>query len=126
MSGQYLEGGNKAFVNGDTVIPRYTRVKLSSGVLAVAGATDKELGVLDRRAQANDYASVLLRTAAGTTPMIASEAISAGATVFTADAGKVGPSATGAFQIGVALEAATADGDIIEVLRNRHGDSAAA
>jgi len=125
MSGQFIENGCKAFVCGATAIARYTRVKLSSGVLAVAGATDKDIGVLTRRALANDYASVLLRTAAGTTPMIASEAISAGATVFTADAGKVGNTATGAFQVGTALEAATADGDIIEVVRNRHGDSAA-
>jgi len=125
MSGQYCENGTKAFVNGGSALARYTRVKLSSGVLAAAELEDVDLGVLTRRALANDYASVLLRTAAGTTPMIASEAISAGATVFTADAGKVGNTATGAFQVGTALEAATADGDIIEVVRNRHGDSAA-
>ena len=126
MSGQYCENGNKAFVNGATAIARYTRVKLSSGVLAVAGATDKDIGVLDRRAQANDYANVRLRTAEGTDCMIASEAITAGATVYTAADGKIGNTATGAFQVGTALEAATADGDVIEVLRNRHGDSAAA
>ena len=112
-------------MNGGSALARYTRVKLSSGVLAAAELEDVELGVLTRRALANDYASVRLRTAEGTDCMIAAEAISAGATVYTADAGRVGNTATGAFQIGVALEAATADGDIIEVLRNAHGDTAA-
>ena len=125
MSGQYCENGCRTFINGGTALARYTRVKLSSGVLAAAGLADKELGVLARRGDASDYAGVLLRTAEGTTPMIAAEAISAGATVFTAADGRVGNTATGAFQIGVALEAATADGDIIEVVRNRHGDTAA-
>ena len=125
MSGQCIENGCKAFTVGDTAIARYARVKLSSGVLVVAGLTDKDIGIATRRFEPGTHGSVRLRTADGTSAMIASEAISAGATVYTAADGKVGPSATGAFQIGTALEAATADGDIIEVLRNRHGDTAA-
>jgi predicted RecA/RadA family phage recombinase len=125
MSGQYCENGRKAFINGGTALARYTRVKLSSGVLAAAVLADKEIGVLMERVEANQYGDVLLRTSSGTTPMIAAAPITAGATVFTAAAGKVSNTGTGAFQVGVALEAATADGDIIEVLRNSHGDTAA-
>lgn len=110
---------------GDTAIPRYRRVKLSSGLLVLAGATDKDIGCSTRRFDANSHGAVRLRTSPGTDAMVAAEAISAGATVFTAADGKIGNTATGAFQVGTALEAATADGDIIEVLRNAHGDTAA-
>lgn len=125
MSGQYFEGNVKAFPNGGTAINRYLRVKLTSGELALAGLADKDIGVTVARVEADAHGGVLLRTAAGTTPMVAAAAISAGATVFTAANGKVSNTATGAFQVGIALEAATADGDIIEVLRNSHGDTAA-
>jgi len=57
--------------------------------------------------------------------MVASKAIAVGDTVYTAASGKISDTqATGAFEIGVALEAATADGEIIEVLRIGHGDTA--
>lgn len=125
MSGQYCENGRKAFLNGGTALAKYTRVKLSSGTLTTAVLADKEIGVLMERVEANAHGDVLLRTSPGTTPMIAAAAITAGATVFTAAAGKVSNTATGAFQVGIALEAAAADGDIIEVLRNSHGDTAA-
>jgi hypothetical protein len=125
MSGQFIENGCKAFVCGATAIARYARVKLSSGLLVVAGLEDKDLGIATRRMAPGEHGAVRLRTSEGTDAMIASEAITAGATVFTAADGKVGPTATGAFQVGTALEAATAAGDIIEVVRNRHGDTAA-
>ena len=58
--------------------------------------------------------------------MLVSEALAAGATVYTEASGKVQDTAQAtAFQVGTALEAATADGDVIEVLYNNHGDTAA-
>jgi hypothetical protein len=51
-------------------------------------------------------------------PMVANGVIAAGGTVYSAAAGKVGGATTsGASVIGIALNAAAADGDIIEVLR---------
>lgn len=101
------------------------RVVLSSDKLAVAGITDKEIGTIRIAALADDdVRPVTLRTAQGTVRMVANAAIAIGADVFTAAVGKVGPSATTAFFLGEALTASAADGDIIEVLRNSHGDTA--
>ena len=58
--------------------------------------------------------------------MIAKEALAIGATLYTEAGGKVQDTAeTTAFQVGTALEAATAENDIIEVLYGSHGDTAA-
>ena len=58
--------------------------------------------------------------------MVAIEALAVAAPVYTEAAGKVQDTAQAtAFLVGTALTAAGADGDIIEVLRNSHGDTAA-
>lgn len=119
MSGQFLEGNHKTFTNGATARTQYLRVKLSAGVLELAGASDRELGITTRRIEASVPGDVLLRTANGTVPMVAAGAIAQGATVYTAASGKINDvQASGAFRVGIALEAATADGDVIEVLRD--------
>lgn len=99
-------------------IGRFIRVKLTSGKLAVAVAADRDyLGTIEEAAFADlDVRRVRLRTAQGTAKMVADAAVTLGATVFTRAAGKVGATAVGSFIIGVALEAAAADGDVIEVL----------
>lgn len=119
--------GCKAF-EADEAISQYARVKLDSdGKITNAGLTDKEIGTATRAAfAAGDIIDVRLRTAAGTHKMLVSEALAAGATVYTEASGKVQDTAQAtAFQVGTALEAATADGDVIEVLYNSHGDTAA-
>ncbi len=69
--------------------------------------------------------AVRLRTAAGTCKMVAAATgITVGCEVYTAAGGKISHSyASGSYPIGMALEASTADGDVIEVLRNSHGDT---
>jgi len=125
MSGQYVDGNTKSFLNGSSVIGQGLRVKLTTGALALAGATDAEIGVADRTLVASEHGAVRLRTSSGTTPMVADGAISNGAAVYTAASGQVSSTeGTGAYQIGIALEAATAAGDIIEVLRDAHMDLA--
>lgn len=124
---QYNDSGCKAF-EADEAIPQYSRVKLDSdGKVTIAGLTDKEIGTATRPAfQAGDVIDVRLRTAPGTTKMLVSEALAAGATVYSEADGKVQDTAQAtSFQVGTALEAATADGDVIEVLYNSHGDTAA-
>jgi len=96
-------------------IAQFLRVK-TTGALAVAGAADVELGTMELPALAAGDATVRYRTAAGTVKMVANAAITAGATVYAAAAGKIG--ASGGLAIGTALEAATADNDVIEVLRD--------
>lgn len=119
MSGQFVENNHKAFTNGASTIAKYLRVKLTAGALAVAGATDRELGVTSRFLDASVPGDVLLRNQNGTTPMVAAGAIALGAVVYTAADGKINDAqVAGAYRVGIALEAASGDGSIIEVLRD--------
>lgn len=96
---------------------KHLRVKLTAGVLALAGTTDLEIGTMAAATFAGETAgAVRLRTAQGTDIFVASEAITAGNTAYAGANGKV--AATGTVALGVALTAATADGDRIEVLRS--------
>lgn len=124
---QHVDGNYKTFT-ADAAIGIHERVKLDSdGKITQAGLTDKEIGTAMNAAFASgDLVNVKLRSAAGTHKMIAIEALAAGATVYTETDGKVQDTAQAtAFQIGTALEAATDDGDVIEVMYNNHGDTAA-
>jgi hypothetical protein len=121
----YVATPTRTFPN-NTALAKHLRVTLSSGFLAAAGATTKELGTMEYASLSTDEAAcVRLRTAEGTAIFIAAGAIAAGAAVHTAASGKVNDDqATGAFALGTALTAAAADGDYIEVLLNVHGDTA--
>ena len=123
---QYNTTGCKSF-ECDEAITQYARVKLDSdGKVTTAGLTDKGIGVATRATfAAGEVVDVRLNTAPGTAKMIVSEALAAGATVYSEASGKVQDTAQAtAFQVGVAMEAATADGDIIEVMP-QVGDTAA-
>lgn len=126
---QYTEACCKTFI-ATGALAEHLRVTLSSGKLVAAGITAKELGTMERPAlAADDEVPVRLRTAPGTCKMVASAALALGADVFTAASGKVGASASTAFFLGTVVGpagGAAADGDVIEVLRNTHGDSAVA
>lgn len=112
---QFTEGPTRTF-QASAALAKYRRVRLSSGKLAYAGAANTDaLGALVQATHAADEdVAVRLLNAQGTHPCVASEAISAGATVYAAANGKV--AASGTVIVGVALDAATADNDIIEVL----------
>lgn len=120
------DNGFKSYeANG--AIPQYSRVKLlSTGKIDVAGIADKDIGTATRPAFASgDVVTVKLRTAPGTHKMIASEAIAAGAAIYTESDGEVQDTAAATgFAIGTAMNATTADQDIVEVLYNTHGDTA--
>ena len=123
---QYNDTGCKSF-ECDEAITQWSRVKLDSdGKITTAGLTDKGIGVATRATfAAGEFVDVALNSKPGTIKMIAVEALAAGATVYSEAAGKVQDTAQAtAFQVGVAMEAATADGDIIEVMP-QVGDTAA-
>ena len=119
---QYYDSNTRAFpVAAGTALGRYTRVKLSAGSLGLAGAGEAGLGILRDAALSSgatdgEPKAVLLWSKPGTFPMVANGAITAGALVYSGASGKA--AAAGIQAIGRALNAATADGDIIEVLVN--------
>ena len=123
---QYVDSNTKAFTAAGT-IKQYARVTLGSGgTITEAGLAVKDIGTAMEPAVSGETIAVKLRSGSGTHKMIAIEALAIGATLYTEADGKVQDTAAStSFQLGTALEAATADGDIIEVLYNQHGDTAA-
>jgi len=93
---------------------QYLRVK-TPGAVALAGALDQSLGTMNSPCTAAGPCSVRAKTALGTQKMIAAAAITAGSYVYGAASGKVSSVANSNVE-GIALEAASADGDIINVL----------
>lgn len=113
---QYVETATKTFV-ASGALTQFLRVKDNgSGKLMLADANDTNwIGSLERTTFADgDNVAVRLRTAQGTRKLVANAAISAFAFVYAGAAGKVAPS--GNVVVGIAMEAATADNDVIEVL----------
>lgn len=111
---QYVRAPVKTFTAG-AALAQYRRVRLSAGVLAYAGASDTDaLGEMAVDSFASgDVVGVTLHNAQGTKIMVASAAISAGAGVYAAADGKIASSGT--VLVGLALEAAGTNGDLIEV-----------
>jgi hypothetical protein len=104
-----------SFVAG-TAITKALLATIAAGVLDLCGATDLPLGctmdTVDAGAQQG-----LRMFSAGTMTLTASGAITKLAPVYTDAGGKITATrVTGSHCIGVALEAAAADGDLIEVM----------
>jgi len=107
----------RSFPTGGTAFSRGQRVILSSGNLALAGATDLEIGVIENPATTNDtLAPVRLVSRETTLRMLAGAAISQYADVYPAASGKISSTSSGGPPIGIALEAASGNGSLIEVL----------
>jgi hypothetical protein len=113
---QFVHGPTKSFP-ANAAIAKFLRVKLlSTGKFDTAGAADIDLGTLEEASfVAGDMRAIRLRNAEGTKKMVANGAITLGVDVFAAASGKISATPSG-FHLGMALEAATADGDVIEVL----------
>lgn len=96
-------------------------VKLSSGTMVynTETETDNPIGATEYATASGENGSVRLLSEAGTLELTASGAISQDADVYAADDGEIQalPTAAGTYRkVGIAMEAATADGDIIQVL----------
>lgn len=114
--------GNMTRLADAALSTRHLVVKIGSDInhVAVAGAADIALGVAnDASEAAEDPVNVqILGVAEGTILMTAGAAITAGDMVVTTSSGKIRtlPSGAGTYYIiGRALEAAGADGDVINV-----------
>ena len=112
---QFVEGPCKS-MQANATLGQFLRVAmLSTGKVALAAAGQMGVGTTENPATAADqFIAVRLNTAEGSRKVVANGAITRGALVYCAASGKVGSSGTVAY--GVALEAATADNDIIEVM----------
>lgn len=106
--------GLRTFQATAAAIAHGARVKVdSNGLISVASATEVAVGVTTEYVAASGFGTVKLFSAPGTYLCLASTSITRGAHLYPAASGKVAP--TGTTRIGlVALEAAAADGDLIE------------
>jgi len=90
----------------------------TDGKVTQAGLAERGIGVCMTEAFATgDVINVALFSKAGTMKMIAKEALSSGVLVYSETDGKIQDTAQAtSFLVGIALEAATADNDVIEVM----------
>jgi hypothetical protein len=123
LAANIAEGTHDASVNKTTDAAMSTRhllAKVGTDIdhIDICAAANRPLGTVPDEPASGDLAAVHLLGKGPTKKMVASGAITAGATVFTDAGGKVQaePAAAGTFyQVGRALNAASADGDIVEV-----------
>jgi hypothetical protein len=118
----YVETGTRSD-RAAGAIAQHLRVK-TPGAVAVAGASDVSIGTMEFPCLAAGPCTIRLRSAQGTKKMVANAAITAGNTVYAANDGKVAP--TGSVREGVAMESATHNNDVIEVMDAPHVDLVAA
>lgn len=98
-------------------ISEYVRVTInSSGLAAIAGAGDAGIGYAMGYKASGAVLGIRLHSAEGTQPMIAAGAITRGAIVYASASGKC-DDAQGGTILGIAAEAASADGNCINVIK---------
>jgi len=113
---QQNDNGLKAFVAGAAIV-QYARVKLNtSGQAVTADVDDRGIGVAQTAADNGDPVTVKLWSAPGTFKMIAAGAFSVNDVIYTADSGKVDDVVGAGTALGRALEAPTANNDVVEVI----------
>ena len=93
------------------------RVKMSSGVIALAGISDDEIGVLEANVISTDnIAAVIPKNDPASRQGVAAAAITQFAPVYTAANGQLSATSTGAVYRGIALTAASGANSIFEYL----------
>lgn len=81
----------------------------------LCGITERGIGVAQVDGAIGDTVSVALHSKQGTVKVKSSGTIAKDAIVYTAASGEVGPSASTAYPLGIALESAV-DGDVFEMM----------
>ena len=107
----------RTFTATAVALAAHIRVKHTGGAatVEVAGAGEQHIGVTEYAVAASGEVACKLTNFPGTVEMVAAEAFALGATLYGAAAGKVQDTSSGS-AIGIALEAAGAAGDVVEVL----------
>lgn len=94
---------------------RLVEVSTANAIVPSGADSAKVLGVAAQDAAVGDRVTVFARSG-GVQRLTASGAIAVGARVISAAAGKIATIGAGTNAIGIALEAAAADNDVIDVL----------
>lgn len=110
----FTEGQKKTLTSGEALATR-RRVKLSGSTVIYADAGEDAIGVTEFAVANTTAVSIRLINASGTFEITASGAISAAAAIYGAADGKISATPSGPI-LGHAIEASTADGDLIEVV----------
>ena len=123
MGSTTSQSSGRTFQATAVAIAPYALVALdSSGTISVAGdnATDHVIGIATEAIEASGYGNVQLLNAGGSIEVLCGgNTIAVDAIVYTDGSGKVGTDATNV-KIGYALQASSANGDVIEVLIHNH------
>ena len=109
---QYNDVGYATVTLTETV-GQYLRTNFAG---ELCGITERGVGYTTVSGVSGDVVSVALHSKPGTIKVVAAAAISVDAIVYSAASGKVSVSASTAFPLGIAKTAATADGDVIEIM----------
>jgi hypothetical protein len=114
---QVNDTGHRSYA-ATAAIAKHALVKAATvSTCTTAGLNDQAIGTADNEAfAAGDVISVSLLSKQGSLKCLASGAFSVNAAVYGRASGKVDDIASGAKLAGVALEAATAADDIVEVM----------
>jgi hypothetical protein len=112
--------GNITYIAGEVIDAPNRLVALADGKITVADGGVLPIGsVTDEAEDAGDFVNVHLLGGNGTVIFVASSAIEQGSLLYGVNGGKVSSSPTGSgdfFCVGIALNAALADGDLVETL----------
>jgi hypothetical protein len=108
-------GPSRTFTAGAD-LPIHRRVKLSSGSVVLAGATEDYFGITETPVVSGRPVSVRLKNCGGTSFMTALTSFAAGAVVYGVADGKVDDVSTDNVIAGTALQAASGNNSIVEVL----------
>lgn len=113
----FVKDRTRTFVAGGAIDDKVC-VKLDStaGQVVEAGAGDSPIGVSDGAAASGALVNVVLLNSQGTVEVTASGALSYGDTAYCNAAGEVGTDTGSDVAVGVVLEEATAQSDIIEIV----------
>lgn len=115
----YNQGIKTFTANG--AIAAKTRVKLTAASttsppqVETAGAGEQHIGIAEYAVATTEIVAVRLRTYPGTQECVAAEAVEVGDPLYAAALGKIKDTSDGTC-IGIAIEAATAAGDIVEFI----------
>lgn len=112
MSTQY-KSPEGAILAGATLSPYLLVTAL--GVLCAVSATRNDVGITQESAASGQRVTIRKRGSYLSDKVVAAVAIAVGAAVYYDSAGRVGTTSASNTQVGIALTAATAAGDIIEV-----------